>query len=272
MASYFYNYARTLLLNVQGQDPGCPGEELVPRRYVPVAVPDYVRMFRAVLFGVSPDRFMLNYRARQLLLLIHGTELQTYLDALDTRVTYDLSDNSLFDTSVYGPTVVRQATDDVDASISLLGSPTSPDLSGYCGYDFLVQNTGSEPEPVYQIAQLSAPAGSVSLIPEFENGLSSVMPLGDTGYKFQLTSMDPNVAWRISGFRRPSAVVDVHARIRSLRSSLFSQLFLPTDPAYLTFQACWEEHPDIAYQIGGLVAALIYRTHELHKSQTLLSV
>lgn len=92
------NHARTLLLNAKpSNDFGVyPGEEYIPPGYTPVVLPSYLQRIRAELFGTAPDRMLLNYRGRQLLQMIHGTELEEFLLELDPRVTYSATDDSLF--------------------------------------------------------------------------------------------------------------------------------------------------------------------------------
>ena len=65
-----FNHARTLLMNLSG-DAGdlyisdYPGDEMIPADYRAVALPTYLQVVRSRLFGVTPDRAMLNYRVAQ---------------------------------------------------------------------------------------------------------------------------------------------------------------------------------------------------------------
>jgi hypothetical protein len=83
------NHARTLLLNIPGTAymPGVLGEEYIPA-YTPVKLPAYLQSARKILFGSAPDKVFLNFRAYELLSLIHNTELAEFVYALDPRVTY----------------------------------------------------------------------------------------------------------------------------------------------------------------------------------------
>jgi hypothetical protein len=84
------NHARTLLLNRSGRTytRGLLGEEYIPEEYIPINVPSYVLTPRRILLGADPDRVFLNFRAWELLSLIHGTELEEFVYELDPRVTY----------------------------------------------------------------------------------------------------------------------------------------------------------------------------------------
>lgn len=85
------NHLRSLLLNVKSVAfPGkLPiGEEPIPSDYRVRVLPEYAKAARVVLFGLEPDRSMLNYRVNQLLTLIHSTEVSIYLKDFDPRITY----------------------------------------------------------------------------------------------------------------------------------------------------------------------------------------
>jgi hypothetical protein len=83
------NHARTLLLNAASStyQPGTLGEEYIPP-YSPIVLPSYLRGPHKVLFGTNPDKAFLNFRAQELMRLIHQTELAEFVYALDPRVTY----------------------------------------------------------------------------------------------------------------------------------------------------------------------------------------
>lgn len=84
------NHARTLLLNVNGtgvfQD--VPGEEFIPANYRNVKLPTSLQRAKAALYGPSPDRYMGNYRTRELMQMLHSTELVDFVTAFDPRITY----------------------------------------------------------------------------------------------------------------------------------------------------------------------------------------
>lgn len=84
------NHARTLLLNQPGKNymPGTLGEEYTPPDYTPVNVPSYIALPRKILFGSNPDKVFLNFRAAELMGLVHATELSEFVYAFDPRETY----------------------------------------------------------------------------------------------------------------------------------------------------------------------------------------
>ena len=91
------NHARTLLLNVSPNtyNASMLGEEFIPE-FTPVALPSYLQIARNILFGATPDKVFMNFRAYELLSLLHSTELEEFVTALDPRVTYSTTDTSDF--------------------------------------------------------------------------------------------------------------------------------------------------------------------------------
>lgn len=86
------NDLRTHLLNLDGAGPPSgPGEEYADPAYRAAPLGDGLLAIRAALFGVTPDRRTLLYRARQLLSLVESTPLRDYALADDPRITYDLA-------------------------------------------------------------------------------------------------------------------------------------------------------------------------------------
>lgn len=81
------NHARTLLLNALPA-PGQPGEEYIPADYKIRAVPPYLAQVRQVLLGHDTPREVQNYRVRQLMTLLHSSNLAQHIYKLDPRVTY----------------------------------------------------------------------------------------------------------------------------------------------------------------------------------------
>lgn len=80
------NHGRTLLLN---RAVGAESilHEFIPPEYQPVVLTPDLTAVKNVLFGDSPDIFTLDYRARQLLTILH-TNFGKYLLDLDSRITY----------------------------------------------------------------------------------------------------------------------------------------------------------------------------------------
>ena len=71
------------------------GEEFIPE-FTPVALPSYLQIARNILFGAAPDKVFLNFRAYELMSLLHSTELEEFVTAFDPRITYSTTNTSDF--------------------------------------------------------------------------------------------------------------------------------------------------------------------------------
>ena len=99
----------------------------------------------------------------------------------------------------------------------------------------------------------------------FTAGLSDAYPLAGTDYSVRVNTSTLDGGWTVRGFLRPTRTLDaLEEELRSLGEPDFLQLFGVTSvEPYQTFKNCWNNHPDFAYRLGGLVLATIYRTGEL---------
>lgn len=107
------NHFRTLLLNRSGEEAGVSahlGDEYVPTWYRAVPLPSYLTSVRRLLFGAAPDRVYLNYRVRQCLSLMHSSELAEFVTHLDSRITYDVADDTWLRSDAFG---LRASREDV---------------------------------------------------------------------------------------------------------------------------------------------------------------
>lgn len=265
-----FNHARTLLINLPGSSgfiSNCPGEELIPSNYTAVVLPQYLNSIRARIFGASPDRAMLNYRATQLLQLIATTELQTYVEQLDPRLTYDLNKSGLYQESVFQPQVKKYSGNFEDI-LTITGAASNPDTSGQCAYNFQITITSNSGIKV-NIKRLVFPLQETQEDLTLSNGLSPEYALPFSGYSFRLNTLNLNAAWTISGYLRPNlALPTLLNNLNALSDLSFIELFgaSPKEP-YLTFKNCWQYHPDFAYKLGGLILALLYRTEDLRNAE-----
>lgn len=253
------NHARTLLMNLSGASgyfPDYPGDELIPVDYRALELPTYLDVVRMRLFGATPDRVMLNYRTAQLLQLIAATELQSFVLALDPRLTYDAPRN-LIDTEAFSPQVNRYQG---SGQLSLLGDAIAPDASGQSSYAYQVRIAGGDVIVERQTFPTTTTTEPVTLT----NGLSQEVALPFSGYRFRVDTALP-AAWTIRGYLRPqTALTEIERGLRSVGEPYLLQLFGVTDvEPYLTFRNCWNRHPEFAYRLGGLVLALIYRIEEI---------
>jgi len=84
------NHVRSCLLNYPGGlgVSTVPYAEWIPPEYAPVPLPPDLATIHAVIFGHQPDEKALHYTARLLMPILHATELEALVLALDPRVTY----------------------------------------------------------------------------------------------------------------------------------------------------------------------------------------
>jgi len=82
------NHIRTLLLNARSESSNVPGEEYVDRAFRPVQLSTLLRRVRTLIFGSKPSRVDLNFRLRQIMMLLHTASLEQYVVVPDSRITY----------------------------------------------------------------------------------------------------------------------------------------------------------------------------------------
>jgi hypothetical protein len=258
-----FNHARTLLLNISGSNnPGSSylGEELVPADYVAIALPSYIENVRRSLFGADPDRAMLNYRIRQLLTLIAGTDLQEYITDLDSRITYTLGkDKTLAEHEMWSPVLSRYGgTSDDIATVG--GVSERPDFTGKMFYQFNIDILSST---VIQVSRQTPPLKSQNLDLALTNGLSAPYDLYYTGHTLRVNTINPGATWTVSGYLRPQlSLSDIVSQLGSAGDDVLTELFgTKRIEPWNTFRNTWYDHPELPYRLGGLVLALIYRTN-----------
>lgn len=261
-----YNHARTLLINLTGSTgfiSNSPGEELIPATYSQLILPGYINSIRSRLFGANPDRAMLNYRTAQLLQVIASTELQTYVVALDSRITYQLNKLNLATDNVFDPVVNRYAGTSGDV-LTLVGDMASPDVSGQSAYNFNIKVI-SDGGTKLQISRLTFPLQENEEPLYLVNGLSPEFNLPFSNYKFRVNTLNVGAAWTISGFLRPTSTIsEINENLKAIGEPGLLSLFGTTNQEpYTTFKNCWQYHPEFSYQLSGFLLALIYRTEEI---------
>lgn len=279
------NHVRTLLLN-RGKD-GAPrttfGEEYVPPQFVPKQLSPALRRGLTVLFGSNPDRAFLNYRMRQIMLLIHATELEQFVYSLDPRVTYlPFPASDMFTT---GPvtTVTQQAGD--ATRLFVLG-------------DWAVDEVSGRMEQVWDVEMISSTGGNITtrrgtttttpFVVTYSKSLSSPVllpgsplsirfyePVGFIGGEFSDEFSDEfNVGvaaqtlprWQIASSSRPTT--DFSSVLLSLGRALgehgMQEIFPPNavDPV-TTFLRIWQTHQLATYRYAALLLAMAWRINTL---------
>lgn len=254
------NHARTLLLNrtgaATGGYSGQLGAEYVPPDFAAVTgLPPALTNIRRLLFGADPDEVYANYRVRQYMALLHCTELYEFVTDLDSRITYDVLADELFYATAFGMTASADG-------MSFTGELPSPDSSGKSCHKWRISQTGAA---TVTIVRKTPPQTTVVESTAFTDGLSDLMTLPGTSVQFRITDQEGQV-WDVVGYARPQkSLGQLAVEVRTAGAQYLNDLFgvgslrAATEP-FLTFYNLWNDHPELAYQFGGLLLAVIYYT------------
>lgn len=292
------NHARTLLLNVKAPVfARAPGEEYIPPDYTPVSLPGDLQLLRGVLFGQTPDRSMLNYRAAQLMQVLHSTPLEEFVRGLDPRITYDPSDSGLFAYPFNQAATTLYTGDPIQAVVAGSYLPAA-DVSGVSAYQWNVAAINATQLAVWQ----TVPTRSLTVTSyTVTDGVSSDVPLAGTGLTFQfnaasisaaasdwtsyteeswtnydvnswyspLSPSPGNPGWIVSTSIRPSIDLgQIVASLQQVAGDVMANVFAAGTPLgssepFQTFSNLWNQHPELLYKLGGLLLAVIYQTDRL---------
>jgi len=259
------NHLRTLLLNESGEaalGESVPAEEFVPPEFRPVRLTRELAEVRNVLFGVAPDRAMLDYRLRQLMALLHASPLSDYITAKDPRITYwPFRDNDLFVNSVYGTTITQLAGD--RTNFYLQGDPRQLTDSERLLRRWRVTVVDSD---TVEVSAMHYPYS----IEEFEyasvDGISApALPLIGSNLSF-LFQTNIGAIWLIESLFRPhKGIADIIRELdTTITASIGNALFgvRPVEP-YTTFSNLWHTSKQGVYRLCGVLLALAYRIDEI---------
>lgn len=258
------NHARTLLMNIDCPSPqgmAYPGDELIAPGYKALELPTFIDTIRMYLYGSTPDRYMLNYRTRQLLAVMHASPLEEFLLKLDPRVTYRFDDETLVSETLFKPKVTRTSGATTD-KLTVTGEPSVPDVTGkvYHAFDVQIQDIDvvhvTKLQPPFQKALLDFTLG--------DNGVSDKLPLQGTGYGFRLNTTNVGAGWHVEILNRPQwSLGYITGVLQKAGEPLMLQLFgVKREEPYLTFKNLWYDAKELPLQLGGLVMALVYRSEE----------
>lgn len=259
------NHLRTLLLNQKRGTwgPDFPGEEYVPPKFKPLTVlPDGVSKAHKVLFGGNTDRLMGNVRLRQLLPMLHQTELEEYVLALDPRITYwPSTDQSLY-RDAYTITVqaiMAMSNEDLTPVGQLLADEAAGSL-------FHRWRVTVQPDNLVEVRRLEPPLTSTLVAYTITNGRSNIIPLLGSTLSFTFAGAIGS-SWIVEGRARPTR--DAGTLMATLENSLTEvdeiEIFGVTSVEPMAaFRRLWRKHDKIAYKFGGLLLGMAYRLNAAH--------
>lgn len=257
------NQLRTLLLNQPATAiplSNYPGEEFVPADYMPRTLPDGLATVHKLLFGITPDRAMLNMRLRQLLGLIHSTELVEFVYALDTRVTYwPPKNDSLFSRLDNVPMITNIVG---TKTLYITGSPTPFTNGNKLYYSFIIEVINGTD---VTIQSLTDAIPIITANYTVSSGLSSLVSLPNTDLQFRFQA-GVGSKWKVEWLTYPAQnLADLYNNVRlGLTSDLAAVLFgVDPEEPMLTFRNLWVENPYPPYQLSAVALALGYQTNIL---------
>lgn len=249
------NHIRTLLMN-RGRDGyayGFPGEEFVDPSFVRRKLPQHLLRLHQALFGRDPDRLFLNYRLRQIMTLLHSTELSDGVIAADPRITYlPVIDESMF-SDLFVPDAVQ------------LGHAYPLYLAG----TFEANEGLGLAQQVWRVASISPGTVQIEVqrprVTVYEinyastGGLTVPLTLPGSNLTVRFRNNVPTgTAWRVEAVGRPQTDFgQLLARIGdALGDGGISQLFPPTAAEPIpTYKRIWDTHPYFAYRFSALLLA-----------------
>lgn len=200
---------------------------------------------------------MLNYRARQLLSLIHASPLVEFATRLDPRLTYRFDEADYFADSVFDPQILE--LNDNDGALKLIGEPTLPDVTGRMRHSVRVEVNSADTVRV----RIDRPVSETVYDIAFENGLSNKVLLGRTGYQFRLTdTVAIGDVWLVETLHRPQwDMGQLAANLERVgEDSLLAVFGTSSAEPYATFRNLWNKQGELPLRLGAFVMALVYAT------------
>ena len=262
------NHSRTLLLNVDGSGSGYsgqPGDEFIPPDYRQVVLPSYLSNIHRTLFGKNPDRIFMNYRVRQLLGLLHVTELAEFVAELDPRITYDvLPYDQLFDDYFTG--TIQPLTSNPQ-QLYIQGRIAPTDSVAKLQQQWLVAVISGS---VCRVTRQTAPGSTVDVNYILTSGLSSAVPLHGASLSVKF---DAGIGsqWFVRSAVRPGTdLATLMANVDSITEDVTLELFGVGSPRgagepFKTFRNLFKLHPEMPYRMGGILLAFIYELDRLRQ-------
>lgn len=257
------NHVRTLLMNRtrEGYPPDYPGEEYIQSDFIPKKLRLELQLAHRQLFGIDPDRLFLNYRVRQLLAIMHSTELEEFIYDFDPRVTYMplVDDESMFDEVFV--TTVKQVTGSGNTLYVSGEHVTEPgDNRLQQTWDVIVA------EDTIRVDKRSLPTDSVLHPASYNGGLSNLIPLVGSGLSVRIKEAPIATRWTIDSAAQP--VDDVGQVLSRLELSFGGdglQLLFPaaTQEPLTTLKNIWNKHYLSAYRYTALLLAMVYQIDEM---------
>jgi len=252
------NHVRTLLLNRSREGSGLdtPGEEYIPADFVPRQADSMIARIQRILFGTQPDRIYLNYRARQIMQLLHATPLGRDVTLDDRRITYLPFNAELF-TEAFGTTVTR-----------LEGPAAVVTVGGVYEADYSLGRT----EAIWDVEVTAPGVANVDLrrgsliSQQLSFDASSPVILPDSQLLLYMADAVTGFKARVRSVARPTLDLSrLMTRVtQTLSSSDIVKLFPPGAAEPVSeWEEVWRTHPATAWRFAALLLAIARHTSTL---------
>ena len=250
------NRVRTLLLNISGVTdvvPDYPGEEFIPPEYRARALPEYLALPHRILFGTRPDRLFLNFRSRQLMTLLHNIELEDHVLDPDPRITYfPFVDDSYFD-GLFG-VVISQVSGTTPVELFVAGTPVADEDAGLLRMEWRLEIIDSG---TVRVTRRTPPLSPAILPYTVQAGLSSPIGLPGSQLFARFRPAAPQTAWIVTSTARPKTDLGtVFVQLAQATTAAQARIFAARGEPVDTFRNLFNDHPQMAYRLGGYLLAL----------------
>ena len=252
------NHVRTLLMNRgrEGHRLTDPGEEYIPANYRVRIVDRPLALLRTTLFGNNPDRLFLNYRMRQLMQVIHATQLAPDLLLDDARITYLPFHDDLF-TDAFRVRVTQPPGQQLPVDVT--GTHVANMSAGLTtqAWDVSVGGDGA----VTVVSLLGAPdSRDLTVIND------SPVPLHGSALQLYLHGATTGTRFRVDSAARPE--LDIAAVLNNTAAAMGQQglsglLPVVAGSPLITWQRIWNAHPDAVVKFAAMLLAIAYRTSQM---------
>jgi len=246
------NRVRTLLMN-RGRDGYAmlAGEEYIPPDFVQRYQPVWLKRIYTSLFGASPDRLFINYRMRQLMEIIHASQLHEFVSETGDDLTY-LPFRDDFNAAMFKRTV--ELPTDTTVSVHVYGEHAADEAAGRTTYNWSVQVVTPT---IVRVTSHTPEVQSVEYPLTFTNGLSNAIPLVLNKVTTKFTTAPPGFVYTVQDVVRPARDITavLHATFLDAEGMDETRVFDPTaDENQRMYFDIWRKHPQAVMKYA---AALI---------------
>lgn len=244
------NRVRTLLLNREraGTPPGFPAEEYVPPTFRQRTLSGPLQRAWHFLFGTNPDRLFLNYRLRQLMTLLHTSELGSLVPVPDSRITYWPFDASLF-AAPASVTITRENGSTADPHVN--GTQLCDEGAGQAQRLWRITALGTEQVQIRDLRSRDVSTAAFA----YTNGLSDAVPIPKSALSLRFRVLTAGDRWAVTTQAPPRTDIgEVLAGLEIiLGQEAIATLFAASAPVLLRV---WQDHPITTNRYAALLLAM----------------